>query len=92
MTYDPFAHFPPKPYHDPRDPLEWRAVIRTTEKSIKCVIVFPPTQLKSMDNKYEFNRHLIKFIDGLKARGATIDDVDLAQGEGIAAAVNRRTA
>ena len=77
--FDSFKVFKPKSTHyEPDDEYDIRAVIRYTvvlpktgEKTIVNSL-FPPSQLKTTDNKYEFNRYLNAKVADLKASGHEI--------------------
>ena len=83
-TFDSFKVFKHKSSaYEPDDEYDIRAVVRyrivlpkTGEKTIVNA-VFPPVQLKTTDNKYEFNRHLNAYIASLKSEGHEIVGIHL---------------
>jgi hypothetical protein len=77
-NFDSFKVFVPKANANEEDS-EYgiRALIRYThvlpsgEKTV-ITALFPPIQLRTTDNKYEFNRHLNAMVASLKAEGKEI--------------------
>jgi hypothetical protein len=79
--YDSQTKFPPRSKTEAPDPYEWRAYVRATDSNARSTLFyFPPVQLKSTDNKYDFNRELNKYTDSLKNDGYTIVSVQVGQG------------
>lgn len=69
--FDPFKIFSYKKSANEKDPKYGKRaiVIYKTEDGTRVVSLFPPIQLRTTDNKYEFNRHLNAYIDSLKKDG-----------------------
>ena len=76
-NFDPFKVFKTRPTSEVDGEYDIRALIRYTHvlpSGEKTVItsLFPPIQLRTTDNKYEFNRHLNAMVASLKAEGREI--------------------
>lgn len=87
-SFDPFKVFSPKrTTNEPDGEYGIRALVRYTSVLPKSndwsggttVVnaLFPPTQLKTTDNKYDFNRHLNSYVNDLKSRGHEILGIHL---------------
>ena len=83
-TFDSFKVFKYKSNaYEPDDEYDIRAVVRyrivlpKTGEKTTVNAVSPPVQLKTTDNKYEFNRHLNAYVAGLKTNGYEIVGIHL---------------
>ena len=57
--------------YDIRALIRYTHVLPSGEKTV-ITALFPPIQLRTTDNKYEFNRHLNAMVASLKAEGKEI--------------------
>lgn len=84
-TFDVYKHFKLKANaNDPEDPIEQRAIVvyddtytdsKGAKQRVRVHAMFPPSTLRSVDNKNEFARLLGKYIEDLEKRGKTVVDI-----------------
>jgi len=86
-NFDIFKHLPTRPSSDDHRDTEFdfRAMLdidHTRPDGSKTVahVLFPPTQLRTVDNKADFNRLLNKQLSHLKAQGDKVLHVTVTQG------------
>jgi hypothetical protein len=83
-TFDSFKVFKhkssasePDEEYDIRAVVRYRIVLPKTGENTIVNTVFPPVQLKTTNNKYDFNRHLNAYVAGLKTAGYEIVGIHL---------------
>lgn len=89
-NFDPYKHFKLKANaSEPDDALAKRAIVvyddtytdsKGNKKSVRVNAMFPPTTLRSIDDKNEFGRLLGKYIEDLEKRGKKVIDIHLRHG------------
>ena len=80
MNYNPHDRFPLRPASERDGEYEWRAVIFYNWGAGHNEVMFPPIQLRSTENKYEFNRELTAYKQQLTYHGNRIVSVSVMQG------------
>ena len=75
-NFDSFKVFKPKANANEPDPeygiraiVRYRIVLPKTGEKTTVISMFPPIQLRTTENKYEFNRHLNAHVASLKSQG-----------------------
>lgn len=84
MAYDPFQHFEPKASGTYDSDYGYRAFVSYSMdmddgRVVNVCSTFPPVQLTTLENKYDFQRHLNLYLDSLRVN-SKVTRVEVTQG------------